>query len=134
MIIWLSYVSAERKPPYFNMNAMSALYHIAQNDSPSLNSSTWSEVFRHFVDSCLQKNPSDRPTAGRLLHVRRCICFFRDTIFLKLYYLFITASIYYPTTTCYSNHRLDPSYQSCRSRFGQFELSKNEKNTDGRQL
>lgn len=62
--------SAERKPPYFNMNAMSALYHIAQNDSPSLSSSTWSEVFRHFVDSCLQKNPSDRPTAGRLLHVR----------------------------------------------------------------
>ncbi|XP_046455559.1 serine/threonine-protein kinase Tao-like [Daphnia pulex] len=59
---------AERKPPYFNMNAMSALYHIAQNDSPSLSSSTWSEVFRHFVDSCLQKNPSDRPTAGRLLH------------------------------------------------------------------
>lgn len=27
---------AERKPPYFNMNAMSALYHIAQNDAPSL--------------------------------------------------------------------------------------------------
>lgn len=57
------------------MNAMSALYHIAQNDSPSLNSPTWSEVFRHFVDSCLQKNPSDRPTAGRLLHVRKCVLF-----------------------------------------------------------
>lgn len=28
---------AERKPPLYNMNAMSALYHIAQNDSPSLN-------------------------------------------------------------------------------------------------
>uniref|UniRef100_A0A8D0CJ45 Serine/threonine-protein kinase TAO3 n=1 Tax=Scleropages formosus TaxID=113540 RepID=A0A8D0CJ45_SCLFO len=27
---------AERKPPLFNMNAMSALYHIAQNDSPTL--------------------------------------------------------------------------------------------------
>lgn len=27
---------AERKPPYFNMNAMSALYHIAQNDAPTL--------------------------------------------------------------------------------------------------
>ena len=69
-ITFTTCVSAERKPPYFNMNAMSALYHIAQNDSPSLSSSTWSEVFRHFVDSCLQKNPSDRPTAGRLLHVR----------------------------------------------------------------
>ncbi|MGH0179642.1 UNVERIFIED_CONTAM: hypothetical protein FKN15_001996 [Acipenser sinensis] len=29
---------AERKPPLFNMNAMSALYHIAQNDSPALQS------------------------------------------------------------------------------------------------
>lgn len=28
---------AEKKPPYFNLNAMSALYHIAQNDSPRLN-------------------------------------------------------------------------------------------------
>uniref|UniRef100_A0A4W5PHF2 non-specific serine/threonine protein kinase n=1 Tax=Hucho hucho TaxID=62062 RepID=A0A4W5PHF2_9TELE len=27
---------AERKPPLFNMNAMSALYHIAQNESPIL--------------------------------------------------------------------------------------------------
>lgn len=27
---------AERKPPLFHMNAMSALYHIAQRDSPTL--------------------------------------------------------------------------------------------------
>uniref|UniRef100_A0AAR2LY56 Serine/threonine-protein kinase TAO3 n=1 Tax=Pygocentrus nattereri TaxID=42514 RepID=A0AAR2LY56_PYGNA len=32
---------AERKPPLFNMNAMSALYHIAQNDSPTLQSNEW---------------------------------------------------------------------------------------------
>lgn len=32
---------AERKPPLFNMNAMSALYHIAQNDSPTLQSDEW---------------------------------------------------------------------------------------------
>lgn len=57
---------AERKPPYFNMNAMSALYHIAQNDSPMLNSPNWSDVFRHFVDACLEKNPCDRPTSERL--------------------------------------------------------------------
>jgi thousand and one amino acid protein kinase len=57
---------AERKPPYFNMNAMSALYHIAQNDSPMLSSPDWSDVFRHFVDACLQKNPCDRPTSERL--------------------------------------------------------------------
>lgn len=58
---------AERKPPYFNMNAMSALYHIAQNDTPSLQSSEWSESFRHFVESCLQKQPANRPTSAKLL-------------------------------------------------------------------
>lgn len=59
---------AERKPPYFNMNAMSALYHIAQNDTPALQSSEWSDVFKHFVDACLQKSPSNRPSSTKLLN------------------------------------------------------------------
>ena len=58
---------AERKPPYFNMNAMSALYHIAQNDTPTLQSPDWSDVFRNFVESCLKKSPIDRPTSSKLL-------------------------------------------------------------------
>ncbi|KAM7391177.1 hypothetical protein PAMP_021886 [Pampus punctatissimus] len=58
---------AERKPPLFNMNAMSALYHIAQNDSPSLQSNEWSDPFRSFVDYCLLKIPQDRPSSGELL-------------------------------------------------------------------
>ncbi|XP_018024808.1 serine/threonine-protein kinase Tao isoform X2 [Hyalella azteca] len=58
---------AERKPPYFNMNAMSALYHIAQNDPPKLQSAEWSRDFQQFVESCLQKSPPDRPTSARLL-------------------------------------------------------------------
>ncbi|XP_029964101.1 serine/threonine-protein kinase TAO1-like isoform X2 [Salarias fasciatus] len=58
---------AERKPPLFNMNAMSALYHIAQNESPTLQSSEWTDYFRNFVDSCLQKMPQDRPTSEELL-------------------------------------------------------------------
>ncbi|XP_035253422.1 serine/threonine-protein kinase TAO2 isoform X2 [Anguilla anguilla] len=61
---------AERKPPLFNMNAMSALYHIAQNESPILQSSHWSDYFRNFVDSCLQKIPQDRPTSDVLLKHR----------------------------------------------------------------
>ncbi|KAL7986861.1 hypothetical protein Chor_005780 [Crotalus horridus] len=60
-------LEAERKPPLFNMNAMSALYHIAQNESPLLQSSEWSDYFRNFVDSCLQKIPQDRPTSQELL-------------------------------------------------------------------
>uniref|UniRef100_A0A8D3B2J1 non-specific serine/threonine protein kinase n=1 Tax=Scophthalmus maximus TaxID=52904 RepID=A0A8D3B2J1_SCOMX len=58
---------AERKPPLFNMNAMSALYHIAQNESPVLQSNHWSDYFRNFVDSCLQKISQDRPTSDVLL-------------------------------------------------------------------
>uniref|UniRef100_UPI00398F3B38 serine/threonine-protein kinase TAO3 isoform X2 n=1 Tax=Pristiophorus japonicus TaxID=55135 RepID=UPI00398F3B38 len=58
---------AERKPPLFNMNAMSALYHIAQNESPTLQSNEWSHFFRNFVDYCLQKIPQDRPTSLELL-------------------------------------------------------------------
>uniref|UniRef100_A0A669DF24 non-specific serine/threonine protein kinase n=1 Tax=Oreochromis niloticus TaxID=8128 RepID=A0A669DF24_ORENI len=58
---------AERKPPLFNMNAMSALYHIAQNESPTLQSSEWSEDFRNFIDSCLQKIPQDRPHSDDML-------------------------------------------------------------------
>ncbi|XP_035828594.1 serine/threonine-protein kinase TAO1 isoform X2 [Aplysia californica] len=58
---------AERKPPLFNMNAMSALYHIAQNDSPSLSGGDWSDEFRNYVDACLAKTPKDRPSATELL-------------------------------------------------------------------
>lgn len=49
------------------MNAMSALYHIAQNDPPSLaplptteNCIRWSRDFCSFVDLCLQKDPRKR--------------------------------------------------------------------------
>ncbi|XP_060950567.1 serine/threonine-protein kinase TAO2 isoform X1 [Limanda limanda] len=58
---------AERKPPLFNMNAMSALYHIAQNESPVLQSNHWSDYFRNFVDLCLQKIAQDRLTSDVLL-------------------------------------------------------------------
>uniref|UniRef100_A0A671U2M1 non-specific serine/threonine protein kinase n=1 Tax=Sparus aurata TaxID=8175 RepID=A0A671U2M1_SPAAU len=58
---------AERKPPLFNMNAMSALYHIAQNESPTLQASEWSDYFRNFIDSCLQKIPQDRPHSDDML-------------------------------------------------------------------
>eukprot|EP00118_Oscarella_pearsei_P007951 m.40024 g.40024 ORF g.40024 m.40024 type:complete len:935 (+) comp32879_c0_seq3:2547-5351(+) len=59
---------AERKPPLFNMNAMSALYHIAQRDPPVLgNTRQWSDSFRDFICCCLQKQPNLRPTSAQLL-------------------------------------------------------------------
>ncbi len=62
--------TAERKPPLFHMNAMSALYHIAQNDSPKLKvPEKWSDTFQKFVSQCLQKEPEDRLTTDQLLEV-----------------------------------------------------------------
>jgi thousand and one amino acid protein kinase len=59
---------AERKPPLFHMNAMSALYHIAQSDPPTLKDpSKWSEEFVNFISKCLVKEPSERPTSHLML-------------------------------------------------------------------
>ncbi len=67
--------TAERKPPLFHMNAMSALYHIAQNDPPKLKfPEKWSETFQQFVSQCLHKEPEDRLTAAQLLEVCDVTC------------------------------------------------------------
>ncbi|XP_073076575.1 serine/threonine-protein kinase TAO1-like [Manis javanica] len=58
---------AEREPPLFALNAKHALYLITRNDPPTLQSNEWSSSFRNFVESCVQKNPEDRPTSKELL-------------------------------------------------------------------
>ncbi|KAI1725257.1 protein kinase domain-containing protein [Ditylenchus destructor] len=59
---------AERRPPLFNMNAMSALYRIAENGPPSLSTAEpWSERFHSFVEQCLQKDPRERLSADACL-------------------------------------------------------------------
>ncbi|XP_071885612.1 serine/threonine-protein kinase TAO3-like isoform X2 [Anas platyrhynchos] len=58
---------AERKPPLFNLNAMSALYHIAQSPPPALQPDRWSPPLHSFVAACLQKAPQQRPRAQLLL-------------------------------------------------------------------
>ncbi|XP_053908965.1 serine/threonine-protein kinase TAO2 isoform X2 [Cuculus canorus] len=58
---------AERKPPLFHLNAMSALYHIAQDAAPALQAGPWSRSFRAFVAACLQKGPAQRPPSHGLL-------------------------------------------------------------------
>ncbi|KAI1731753.1 protein kinase domain-containing protein [Ditylenchus destructor] len=60
---------AERRPPLFNMNAMSALYRIAENGPPSLSTAEpWSERFHSFVEQCLQKDPRERLSADACLN------------------------------------------------------------------
>ena len=63
------------------MNPMSALYHIAQNEPPTLmmnienQESTvrpvFSSDFTTFIGMCLRKQPQDRPSASELLRVRK---------------------------------------------------------------
>lgn len=51
---------------------MSALYHIAQNETTSMQaiqSSEWTDTFRNFVELCLKKSPLDRPSSNKLLTV-----------------------------------------------------------------
>lgn len=64
---------AETKPPLFNMNAMSALYHIAQNESPMLSSEEWTAEFKQFVVSCLSKDPRPRLSVSECLQVFRTV-------------------------------------------------------------
>lgn len=70
MHMYTHMATAERKPPLFHMNAMSALYHIAENDPPKLKQADrWSEIFHSFISQCLQKEPVSRPTSAQLLKV-----------------------------------------------------------------
>lgn len=76
------------------MNAMSALYHIAQNDTPTLNSPDWTDVFRHFVEVCLTKSPIERPTSGKLLSVSCPYVYLRsDTLHPYIFFLFFLNSV-----------------------------------------
>jgi len=53
------------------MNAMSALYHIAQNEPPCLSrQGEWSDHFRQFVEECLAKEPEARLDTQSCLRVR----------------------------------------------------------------
>jgi len=61
---------AEKFPPLFDLNPISALYYISQNDSPTLkNQESWSSSFNNFIFSCLQKDPNERPSSHDLKNV-----------------------------------------------------------------
>ena len=59
---------AEGAPPYLDEQPMRALYLIVVNGVKGLRERhKWSEEFNDFVDKCLSKDPSKRPTAAQLL-------------------------------------------------------------------
>eukprot|EP01102_Stenamoeba_stenopodia_P006947 TRINITY_DN1945_c0_g2_i1.p1 TRINITY_DN1945_c0_g2~~TRINITY_DN1945_c0_g2_i1.p1 ORF type:complete len:1263 (+),score=303.22 TRINITY_DN1945_c0_g2_i1:187-3975(+) len=59
---------AEFKPPHLNLHPMRALMHILKSPPPRLeHKEKWSPEFNKFIESCLVKNPSLRPSATDLL-------------------------------------------------------------------
>jgi serine/threonine-protein kinase OSR1/STK39 len=54
---------AEGEAPYVGMTAMKIMLSIMNSSPPSLNADSWSAHFCDFVDHCLQKDPTKRPTA-----------------------------------------------------------------------
>lgn len=58
---------AQTKPPLFEMNAMSALFNIPENDPPTLDKGAdFSSGIRDFLSMCLRKNEVQRLTAVQL--------------------------------------------------------------------
>lgn len=59
---------AEGKPPLFEIASLRVIFLIPVRDPPTLKEKgKWSNDFHDFLAKCLQKNPSDRPTAKELL-------------------------------------------------------------------
>lgn len=58
----------EGEPPYLNENPLRALYLIATNGTPQLQSpESLSDVFRNFLTRCLEVDPERRPSAAEIL-------------------------------------------------------------------
>uniref|UniRef100_A0AAV2LA23 non-specific serine/threonine protein kinase n=1 Tax=Knipowitschia caucasica TaxID=637954 RepID=A0AAV2LA23_KNICA len=58
---------AEGAPPLCDMHPMRALFLIPRNPAPRLKSKKWSKKFQSFIDSCLMKSHSQRPSTEQLL-------------------------------------------------------------------
>lgn len=58
----------EGEPPYLNENPLRALYLIATNGTPKLQSpESLSDVFKDFLSKCLEVDPELRPSAEDML-------------------------------------------------------------------
>jgi len=61
---------AHGEPPYNDIHPMKVLFIIPKNPPPQLMGNNFSDVFKDFVNRCLQRDPTKRPTAKELLNHR----------------------------------------------------------------
>jgi len=60
---------AKGEPPHADQHPMKALFNIPQNNPPQLEGN-FSKDFKHFVECCLNKDPSHRPSPKDLLKLK----------------------------------------------------------------
>jgi serine/threonine-protein kinase 24/25/MST4 len=58
------------EPPYNDIHPMKVLFIIPKNPPPQLPGNSFSDTFKDFVNRCLQRDPTKRPTAKELLNHR----------------------------------------------------------------
>ncbi|KAI8870861.1 Pkinase-domain-containing protein [Ramicandelaber brevisporus] len=54
------------RPPYHGLNPLSAMYHIVEDDGPTLPDDLSTQL-QSFLEMCFRKDPSERPSAAELM-------------------------------------------------------------------
>ncbi|XP_061579449.1 serine/threonine-protein kinase 24a [Cololabis saira] len=73
---------AKGEPPHSELHPMKALFLIPKNNPPTLEGS-YSKPLKEFVEACLNKEPSFRPTAKELLKHRYIVRHAKKTTYLS---------------------------------------------------